>query len=404
MCEEILLPMKLKRIRFLPLLASKVAIYIPKVDINKALTLILKENLSYIRLSLNKNDEYEIEIYASLRYKYQNALNSVSIKHRFGNEYGIMCIFKKNKHRVGFLIGLICMLLIAYISTKLVWRINITGNIECSDEEIIELVSRNGLSLGTFIPGIDYDDLHNKILLSTDKLSWISINICGSVANIEVKETKLDSPSKEILYTNVVSNYDAQIVSVKTLNGEEKVHPGDIVKKGDILISGVLDSQSEGIRYLNAEGEIYAYVKKQVVIEIPRDEVLKTSEKVHTDKSIKIFSNIINFSLKHSNCDEFCDKIKKTEVVKLFNTYELPVSIITTKHYSISENTVTHSNQEMVDLAFIKLKNEINSALNNAELISKDVKTYYKDDTFYIECELYCLENIAKEVQFFREK
>lgn len=404
MCEEILLPMKLKRIRFLPLLASKVAIYIPKVDINKALTLILKENLSYIRLSLNKNDEYEIEIYASLRYKYQNALNSVSIKHRFGNEYGIMCIFKKNKHRLGIFVGLICMLLIAYISTKLVWRINITGNIECSDEEIIELVSRNGLSLGTFIPGIDYDDLHNKILLSTDKLSWISINICGSVANIEVKETKLDSPSKEILYTNVVSNYDAQIVSVKTLNGEEKVHPGDIVKKGDILISGVLDSQSEGIRYLNAEGEIYAYVKKQVVIEIPRDEVLKTSEKVHTDKSIKIFSNIINFSLKHSNCDEFCDKIKKTEVVKLFNTYELPVSIITTKHYSISENTVTHSNQEMVDLAFIKLKNEINSALNDAELISKDVKTYYKDDTFYIECELYCLENIAKEVQFFREK
>ena len=38
--------------------------------------------------------------------------------------------------------------------------------------------------------------------------------------------------------------------------------------------------------------------------------------------------------------------------------------------------------------------------LEDAELISKSVKTSFDDEYFYVECNLFCLEDIADVVEF----
>ena len=58
----------------------------------------------------------------------------------------------------------------------------------------------------------------------------------------------------------------------------------------------------------------------------------------------------------------------------------------------------------MVDLAFAELNEKMSKELENAQIVSKSVKTYYQNDTFILECDLYCVEDIAKEVEFFVEK
>ncbi len=396
--------MKSKRIKKRINLLPRIKIFFHKKHTTRVLNSVISNNLKYIGLITNDN-EIELEIYSNSLDKYISILKSGNIDYRLSEEYGILSILKKCKYRIGVVIGMALLVAISLFSTRLVWKININGNTKLSNDEIIEIMNESGLHLGTYIPSLDYDELHNKILLCTDKISWISVNIVGSVANVEVKEMQATKPNEGLTYTNIVSKYDGLITSVKIINGEEKIQVGDVVKAGDILISGVLDSQANGVRYVSAKGEVYAEVNKKIIVKVPKKNTENSSIKnVHTEKSIKIFSNIINFSLKHSNCNEFCDKIEKRENIRIFNTFELPISLITTKHYISEAKEITYSNQEMVDIAFVQLKNELDIALLDAELISKTINTYYDGECFCIECDLYCLENIAKEVEFFVEQ
>ena len=386
-----------KKICFLP----RIKIKINKKCKSQALNAIIQNNLNYLSLQLN-NEFLEIEIYSN-RYKQYNAvLSRLGIEFCVGEEYGLLSVFKKNKNRVGILIGAVFLLFATSLSTKFVWKININGNSQLTNEEVLNIAGESGLRLGTYIPSIDYDKLHNQIMLSSDKISWISVNINGSIANIEVKETEKEIKHEDVLYTNIVSKFDGQILSVEAINGEKKVKPGDIVKTGELLISGVIDSQASGLRYENAKGSVYAYVNKKIIIEVPRviSENIFT-KKVHTDRQLKIFSNIIKISLKHSNCGEFCGKIEKKEDVKLFGKYVLPISLLKTEHFIVETQEKTYTNQEMVDFAFNQLDKRLESELKNAQLVSKSVKTSFKDGSLILECDIYCVEDIAREVEYY---
>ena len=97
-------------------------------------------------------------------------------------------------------------------------------------------------------------------------------------------------------------------------------------------------------------------------------------------------------------------KIEKREKLCVFGIDALPFEIITTTLYGYDLVEVRLSHKEAVDMAFSRLREELDIALNNAELITKSVKTDYDSEGVYITCQLYCLENIAKVQEFYTEK
>ena len=178
-----------------------------------------------------------------------------------------------------------------------------------------------------------------------------------------------------------------------------------MVKKGDILISGIIDSQSEGVRYEQASGEVFAYVNKHIRVEIP----YKTQEKSYTGnkyvyKSYKIYNFPINFSIKYGNQALFYDKIEQREYASIFGIESLPFEVITTTLYEYEYKEAELTKDEAIDRAFSSLRAQLDNLLKNAELISKTVTTSYDENGFYIDCELYCLENIAKIQEFYITK
>ena len=47
-----------------------------------------------------------------------------------------------------------------------------------------------------------------------------------------------------------------------------------------------------------------------------------------------------------------------------------------------------------------ELRQGLDNALSEAELVSKKTNHYYDFERYYIECEIYCYENIAEIVKF----
>lgn len=378
-----------------------VKIIIPSKHKGIAMNAILINNLRYRRTKLLEDGSLEIIIKASSRDLFQSVFEDNSIESVFSKNLGFCAYIWRYHHRFGLLFGAFIMLLCVYVSSLFVWRIDIEGNKTVSNEEIIKTLNKSGFSLGSFIPTVDYDELHNKFLLNSSKVSWISVNIKGNVATVLVKERMIENEKPKTTSTNVIASSDAQILTIQLYEGKKVVNIGDIVKKGDLLISGIINSQSQGTRYVHADGVINGYVKKHISVKIP----LNSTEKHYTgssykEKSLKIFSKSINFSPKYRNSYIIYDKIEKRKRVCIFGRIELPLEFSTVEYREYEEIPISYSYDQAVDMAFSELRVKLDEALMNAELISKSISTRRDESGFYLDCELYCIENIATLVEF----
>ena len=213
-----------------------------------ALDVVIKNNLTYEKIKYLPNGDISLLVHSSLKDQYINVFSENEIECVFGQDKVLSVYISKYSKRWGAFLGLFILLISVYFSSKIVWKINVEGNSKISDDEIVNLLEECGFKLGTYIPSVNFDTLHNQFLMNSDNISWISINLDGNTANVKVKEIMKDSISQKKTYANVVSKFDGQIQFISVHEGIKTVKIGDVVKKGDILISGVLDSKSEGVR------------------------------------------------------------------------------------------------------------------------------------------------------------
>ena len=381
---------------------SRISLIIPKNHIAKALSAILKNSLSYLNAGFIENGDLKIIVNEADYSSFINAFKECGIEARVLKKDGLKFLLKKFKHRLGLVFGLLFVLVVVTLSSKFVWSINIIGNQRLSEDDVLNELNKTNLHLGSYIPNINYKDLHNKILLNSNDISWVSVNITGSVANVYIREKIIEDRAQKNKYSNIVAKSDGQIALISVVEGKKQVSIGDVVKKGELLISGVLDSQSQGVRYVNAQGSVMAYVEKNIEVFIPYE----SKEKIYIGKprtkySYKIFNNLIFFSTKCRNYSEFCDTIEKTDKIKLFNAIDLPIYRSTTTIYEYKYEDVIYSKKQAVDLAFKELRGKMDNILENSELISKNVRTIYDENGVRLFCKLYCLEDISSSVEFY---
>ncbi len=382
-------------------LFSKIQVTIRKKHITRALNLILNENVTYLCSSIVKNGDLQIVIYSSKFNRLKNLFYENNIDFEFSKEVGLLANIKRNYHRLGLVFGAIFLIVMIFISSKFVWTINIQGNKKLSDEQILNELEKANFSLGSYIPKIDYKTLHNKVLLNSEEISWISVNITGSVANVLIRESLSEQSKDKKIYSNVVAKCDGQIALINVVEGKKQISIGDVVKKGDLLISGVLNSSAQGVRYVNAKGSVKAYVNKSISIYLPYTTTEKSyTKEVNSAISYSLFNNIIFFSKKYNKNSEFCDTIEKTEQVKLFNKIKLPIYRNETRFYEYEYNEVNYTKEQVIDKAFKELRQKLDVELKSAELVSKNIITNFDEEGFYVECNLYCLEDITSSIEF----
>ena len=151
--------------------------------------------------------------------------------------YGVPAFFCRIARRAGLLLGSIVALVLLCLSGRFVWDVEIVGNDRMSDGEIRAILEECGFGVGSYLPGVSVSALENRVLLSTDKLSWISINRDGTVARVQVIERGSSDgmllPPASASPANLVATQDGQIEELRIYRGEVVVTRGQAVKKGE---------------------------------------------------------------------------------------------------------------------------------------------------------------------------
>ena len=128
--------------------------------------------------------------------------------------------------------------------------------------------------------------------------------------------------------SNVVAARDGLVERVEALDGQALVMAGSTVTKGQLLISGVADSRSGGVRFMSGRGRVYARTWYELSVQVP----LCVEEKYQTARSVKraaldLGKQRINLYGRGSMLGAGCDKIVTYRPLTLPFGLRLPVTL-----------------------------------------------------------------------------
>lgn len=181
---------------------------------------------------------------------------------------------------------------------SLILDIEIVGAKTIDNKKILEKLSEINLKKFSLRSNIDIDRISLKLINDLDNISWVGVYEKGSKLKIEIKERKLPPQivPKDVP-CHIIARKDGIISSMNVENGEAAVKIGDVVTKGQVLVSGILPTKHDDMRYVHAMADITAKTWKEVF----SDCKLYRYDKIYTGKKksklfLKLFGKEFDLS------------------------------------------------------------------------------------------------------------
>ena len=325
--------------------------------------------------------------------------------------HGLPYLVYRYRKRIGIPVGLVIFAVLVKLSTLYVWDITVSGNERLSDEEIISSLGDLGFGIGTKIPSVDFYSICHRLVLENDGISWVSVNMIGTTARVEVIELRAKEDINDDgngTPTNLVAACDGKIVRVETASGRTEVRAGESVKKGQLLVNGVLEIGKEGERgYLPVRSRARVYAETEVRLEavIPFETVEKTFiGRKNLSKSINFFGKTIKLKENSGILPDGCDIIEDKRRLVLFEGgrltggIALPVSIVTGYCEEYRTEKVILTEDEALMRAEREMTDMFSSVLSGAEILSVSSEHFAADGEMHLVRTVVCVMNIAEEV------
>lgn len=311
--------------------------------------------------------------------------------------HGLPFIINRNKKRAGLLIGAVCFLVILKILSMFIWSVEINGNNKLSEAFIKEVIAQNGVYIGSYKRKLDIPQIERTATVSLSNVSWISINVVGTTAFVEIKEREVNP---EIIDTktpcNLKAKCDAKIIRIDVSKGVAEVVSGDYVVQGQLLVNAVAED-AFGNTYINhAQAKIYAETHKKISFGIHNNNTVNIPKEIAGErKKLKILGTEIPITFSAVSSKNAFKQCSTEEITFLGN--KVPLWINTEKWYTYSQISM-YLNDEMLEkasekrIAFLEL-----FALNDKKILEKTVSKNKIDSGYEFDVNYTCEEDIAVE-------
>ena len=338
------------------------------IEKNKIIVKVFKDDLDNIKLY---NYYSDIEIYKSL------GLDNLKEK-----------IYRLKYFILVFLLCLIGM----YLISNVIFKVNVIHSNKKIRELLLDELDSYGIKKYSYKKSFNnLESIKNKILENNkDKLEWISITNVGMTYIIRVEERIIDNIIKKDDYCDIISDKESLITNIYSDSGDILISVNDIVKKGDVLISGKLMLNEETKGYTCASGKVMGRVWYNTSISIKRDYI----KKEYTGK--KRFNLVVNNKVLRSNKFSKYDK-KYIIKNKFFAIY---------KEIEYKEKSYKYNEKDGIDKALLEVDNKFNTKLgSNGRVISKKITNKdINNNTINVDVFVITEELVSKQVKLEKEE
>lgn len=330
-------------------------------------------------------------------FKFEKAAREQNIAFLSINSYGLPALCLRYRKRYGLMLGFLISVCLIVLSGSVIWDIRIDGERRLSEDEVRAVLADCGLDIGTKRRDIDVDTLQNRIMIRSDDIAWISVNVIGTVAEVEIRELDIIPDDEELpSASNLVAERDGKIVGFENAGGNISVEIGESVSEGQLLIGGIYGDEESGFRYCNPKGRVLAETVREKEIKI-----LRKAEKKHYTGEVKcekyliFFKKRIKFFTNYRNLPPICDKIIIEEFFPAPRSQELPFGVMTVRYLEYETKEVCRDDDTLRNIADAAVDAYIATELADSSILRKKIEFEIFDDCLIARCKIKCIEDIA---------
>lgn len=243
---------------------------------------------------------------------------------------GAPVLWERFRTRYVLLAGFAAFWLLLFGGNLFIWEFRVSGNETVPTETVLRALENYGITIGS--PGlhIDQEDMRNHVLLEVGDLSWLTVNVKGCVAHVQVVERhRPPKAADRSTVTNIVARRAGLITKVEALEGQAMVLPGATVTEGQLLISGVSETEHIGARFVHSMGAVWARTWYELSVSVPLQITRPAAgSRSHSRWALDIGKHRIKFYGKGSITGVDCDKITYYKPFTLPGGLRLPLTLV----------------------------------------------------------------------------
>lgn len=330
----------------------------------------------------------------------QSGKNGIAVK--LISETGGRKLVLGAKRRAVFFLAFVLCVSLAAVSSLFLWKIEISGNDKLSDAEILRKLSECGVDYGAYWPALSSDEIRSRIVAEMPEIAWLSLNVRSSKAEIIVHE-RIDKPDivNEKAPCDIIASKSGVIRKMSVLEGESAAIVGNAVAKGDVLVRGLMSSETGDERYVHSMAQVIADTWYEISAQTPLLEERKIEKSGrNTAFSLVIGKKRINFFSDSRNKYDSCDKINKLKYISLGDVFVLPVGYAVERTTQYETSLLPIDEDKAVGRMKESLKNELQRRIGDGQIVSAEYFVSKTDNVMTVTLRAQCTENIAKEADY----
>ena len=304
---------------------------------------------------------------------------SVKIKKKCGLPF----FLHRYRARKLFAAGILLCILLLWNCSKYVWKIEVNGTAELSQDMVLTWLEQKETSFGTPKTKIDCAAIEAALRSDFDVIAWTSVKLEGTKLTIDIQESLPEDEVQTLPSEgawDIVAAEDAVVASIYTRQGTPQAEKGSVVSKGAVLISGRLDIMDDNgevanYRYVVSDGDVTGTVTRTYQSSLAR-EYQKKEYTGEEDTSYTLQAGRIRIPLgKEKNNYSACETVVSDHQLQLLPNLYLPVHLYVTGRKAYVYRLATYTKAEAESLA----KEDWNAFLEKFEqkgipIIVKNVK------------------------------
>ena len=181
-------------------------------------------------------------------------------------------VWNRWRARPGLWIGALLALLLLLAGSRKIWRVEVVGA-GPYQADIAAYLAEEGVRPGMQRAGFDAAAWEEKLTWRYPETAWFHVYVSGMTLRVECTQ---GHPMPELAsgqLGDLVADRDGVVENIEVFAGTAAVRPGDVVRKGQVLIYGQERGRDESVNAVQARGSVTARCWRTVRVRVPLEKV-----------------------------------------------------------------------------------------------------------------------------------
>jgi similar to stage IV sporulation protein len=386
----------------LDFIKGKVSIELSGARITPLINEAMREEIVLGDIHFLEEERIRLTVLLPDFYRLVKMIRRTDIRMRILSKKGLPFLLSKMYKRKFFAIGILLFILLLMAMSSFVWRVEVEGNERIPEAKILTFAREAGVFPGQLkfrVP--ENEEIQHRLSARLPQASWVGFRMEGTRAVITVveKEGIEEKQERSPGPVHLVARRKALIYDMRVEQGKPVVQVNDMVKKGQMLVSGVYGAEegSGSDRIVGAKGKVWGEVWYDSQIVVP----LEQKRKVYTGNRDTgyypyVASRMLRLPFLYPVPFQEFETVERLHVLHLFN-WRIPIGWVEEERLEMRWVKQRLTPQEAIRLGQERARADVREKIgpDGRILMEKVLQPRIDNGKVYMKVHFDVIENIA---------